>query len=344
MKRFFNTLLFNKVDARGLCLFRIVWSMVVLSEVFHLFRNRHFIYDKVAFVNMGELNVEFIFYFWFLSLFCLAAGFYTRFAAILNYLFSVIIFSTLSNFYYAAYPTIISVNFVLIFVAIDRTLSVDAMLVKRKTGQATGRMVAAIHYILPLLAGLGFVYFNSALSKIYSPIWQKGLGMWAPSSLPMFITADMTPFLNQEWLVKFMGYLVIIFELVFPFIFRNRPLKVPLMFIGVFFHVGILVVFSIPGFAVAAICLYILMIPEKWMNRLFGAGQTTESPETAGKGLWGGTAGRADSPAVGHMLHFPAKKTGRPAGPLPWIQALPVVHGQSLQRLHAYHPGEVCCR
>jgi predicted DCC family thiol-disulfide oxidoreductase YuxK len=92
--------------------------------------------------------------------------------------------------------------------------------------------------------------------------------MWLPSSLPMATWNDTSVLLNQELLMKFLGYLVLVFEGLFIFLFWFRSLRVPLMLIGILFHIGILIIYPIPWFALTLIAVYLLMLPETFWFRL----------------------------------------------------------------------------
>ena len=93
----------DKVDALGLSVFRILYSLVLFCEISQLFKFRHIIYDKEPFQYVGEIDVTFIFIFWFIVLAFLMLGLFTKTATILNYIFGVIIFSSAKYYSYHVY-------------------------------------------------------------------------------------------------------------------------------------------------------------------------------------------------------------------------------------------------
>ncbi len=69
-------------------------------------------------------------------------------------------------------------------------------------------------------------------------------------------------------MIKFLGYFVIVFETLFIFLFWFRPLRIPLLLIGILFHLGILIIYPIPWFALTVIAVYLLLLPERFWLKL----------------------------------------------------------------------------
>lgn len=273
LKNHFGAIFNNKVDALGLSVFRILYSIVLFCETLQLFRFRHVIYDKEPFGYIGEIDVTFIFFFWFIVLGLLMLGLFTRFATIVNYIFGVIIFSSAIRFEYHIFYAYVGINFLLIFMPVSRVFSIDSLIQKLKYSRVgfvheVDRKILEINYLIPVFSAIALVYFDSIFQKLSSPMWRSGLGMWLPSSLPMVTWNDTSIILNQEWLMKFLGYFVIVFESVFIFLFWFKSLRVPLMIIGIVFHVGILIVYPIPWFAITLIVVYLLMLPEAFWFKI----------------------------------------------------------------------------
>ena len=273
IKTFIKNIFDSKVDALGLSIFRIAYAIILLCETLQLYKFRHVIYDDIPFQYVGEINVQFIFWFWFVILGFLLFGLFTRLTTILNYIFGVIIFSSAKSFEYHVFYAYVGINFLLLFIPISRVFSLDSLLKKLKytnigRNYKIDRKVLEINYLILVFAAVGLVYFDSIFQKLSNSMWLDGLGMWLPSSLPMATLNDTSFILNQEGLVKFLGYLVIVFETVFIFLLWFRKARIPLFLLGVFFHTGILIVYPIPWFALTAIVVYLLLIPQKFWLRI----------------------------------------------------------------------------
>lgn len=259
--------MFNlKVNAIGLSIFRIFYSVVLFCELFQLYKFRNVIFDKDPFAYAGEIDVSFIFFFWFPVVLLILLGLCTRFATIVNYIFSVIIFSSASKFEYHVFYAYVGINFLLMFMPIARVFSLDNLWQKLKFSTLyktyeVDKKILQINYFIPVFIGIGLVYMDSIFHKLSSKMWMDGLGVWLPSSLPMVVWNDTSFLLNQEWLVKFLGYLVLVFETSFIFLFWFKKWRIPLLILGIFFHLGILITYPIPYFALTNIALYLLLIP-----------------------------------------------------------------------------------
>ncbi len=272
-KLIFKKILNQETDALGLSVFRILYSLVLLVEISRLFKFRHLIYDNIPFQYIGEIDTTFIFIFWFIVLGLLLLGLYTRTATILNYIFGVIIFSSAKMVSYHVYYLYVTVNFLFMFMPVSRVLSFDSLLKKLKYSSINkfydiDRKILEINYFFPVFACIGLVYFDSIFQKLNSPMWLDGLGMWLPSSLPMMTWNDVSFILNNEWLMKFLGYFVIVFEGAFIFLCWFKIWRVPLMIIGILFHIGILYIYPIPLFAISVMAIYLLLLPEKFWLKL----------------------------------------------------------------------------
>lgn len=259
----------KKIDGTGLAVFRIFYAFILFSEIYQLNKFRHVIYDKDPYWYVGEINVAYLFNFWFIIIVLLFLGFFTRFATIVNYILGVIIFSSAYKFEYHVFYIYVGVNFLLILTPVSRVFSLDCLIQKLKFSNVgkpyvIDRKVLEINYLAPVFVAIGLVYFDSTFFKLGSNMWRDGLGVWLPSSLPMATWNDTSVILNQERIIKFLGYFVIVFEALFIFLFWFRKLRVPLFLIGFFFHVGILITYPIPWFALTVIGAYLLLIPQEF--------------------------------------------------------------------------------
>jgi predicted DCC family thiol-disulfide oxidoreductase YuxK len=273
MKRFIKNKLNKKVDALGLAIFRVLFSIALFCEVFQIYTFQHLTYDRIPFVDVGEITMNNIFFFWFIVIGCICLGIKTRIMTVLNYIFSIIIFSSAAHFEYHIFYTYVTIAFLFMFMPIERVFSFDSLWYKMKYSSVGSqyvpdRMILGANYYVPLFVGIGFVYLDSVLFKLTSSFWLKGLGMWLPASMPMATWNNTSWLLDHEYLVKFLGYLVIVFEIVFLILMWFKSWRIPLLVLGIFFHIGILIVYPIPWFAISMCTIYLLMVPISWWKKI----------------------------------------------------------------------------
>lgn len=272
--------LFNKsISGYGLSVFRIVYSLVLLGEICQIFYFRHLIFDKIPYLIPAEINFGIPIVFWAISVFFILCGVFTRTAALINYLLSAILIGSISSYEYHMFYAYMSVNFLLLFLPVERNLSIDRLFLKLKYSNtrfnySPPTKVNVLSYYVPIVVGVAFVYFDSIFFKYSSEFWRGGLGLWLPSSLPQVVLWPIEPVLDSKYLVLFLGYLTLIFESVFLFTFFRKKWRVPLLIIGIGLHIGILICYPIPFFALGMCAIYLLMVPVSFWEKLFNIKKT----------------------------------------------------------------------
>ena len=269
----------RRVPATGLALFRLFFALVVFGEVLFLYYFRHLIFDPVPFLDPASSSVHLFLVFWAMTAFCLAFGYHTRAAALLNYAFWLVftVFTPMSKDFDGGFDQLmLGSSFLLIFLPSERALSLDNLRLKWRLSRPGRRFqppdqVPVLAYFIPLLVSLGLIYFDSAIHKLSAEFWRNGLGPWLPSSLPYYISAvDMSWLLDIEPLQRTFGYAILAFQFLFPFLLYFRPCRVPLLAMGVALHGGIILSLNIYPFGFGMLVHYFLLAPLAWWSRLGG--------------------------------------------------------------------------
>ncbi|WP_046755608.1 HTTM domain-containing protein [Kordia jejudonensis] len=263
----------KKIDAAGVSLFRILFSLTMLGEIIQLFYFRHLIFDAVPFIHVAEINFGLGLLVWMAVLVFMIIGYQTKIASILNYVLTLVFLGTIHTFEYHMFYAYLGITFLMMFMPLERKYSLHNYLKKRaaqKTGEPyqPNQTVSQLHYIVPLLVGVGFVYFDSIFFKLTSYNWMNGLGMWLPASLPMISHADNSFLMNIKWLALFLGYFTVLFEFIFIFLFWRKKWRLPMFIIGFMLHLGILIEFPIPWFGLGIIAIYLLLVPVSFWKYL----------------------------------------------------------------------------
>ena len=263
----------KKVDATGLAMFRLFFSLNLICEVWTLYKLRHLVFDGIPYVE-STISVGTGLILWIIVLCFLAIGLFTRPAAILNYILTLLFISTAHEFEYHMFYVYSGINFLLIFLKTDQVFSVDRLI--RKIKYSTIRntynpptTVSVLNYFIPLLFGVAFVYFDSVFYKLSSPNWRNGIGMWLPSSLSFVSISNNQWMLNQKYLMLFLGYITFVFETAYILLFCSKKWRVPLMLVGIGLHIAIYFEYPIPWFGLGVTAIYLLMVPGKWWAKMF---------------------------------------------------------------------------
>lgn len=282
IRNFINKSFNKQIDGTGLAVFRIAYAIVLLCEISQMFYFRHLIFDKIPYLDQAEINFAIPIGIWFISVFFILFGAFTRFFSVLNYILSLILIGSIGQFEYHVFYAYMGLNFMLIFLPISKCVSLDRLFEKLKYSNTSyqhspSKTVRQIYYFIVPLVGLGIVYIDSVFYKIVTPMWYEGLGSWLPSSLPMISHTDNSFLINQEWVIKFVGWFTIFFEAIFTFIFFRKKWRLITIICGLLLHLGILLIFPIPWFALTACVIYILIVPVSFWKKLFNIGAAKAS-------------------------------------------------------------------
>lgn len=266
----------KKIDGTGLAVFRIAYCLVLLCEIAQLFYFRYLIFDKIPYLEPAEINFGIPISIWFIAVVFILFGAFTRFFTILNYIMGLILIGSIHSFEYHVFYAYMGINFLFLFLPISQCLSLDRLFKKLKYSNTTftyspPKTVSQLYYFIPPFVGIGVVYFDSLFFKFGSAIWNGGLGSWLPSSLPMITHLNNSWLLNQEWLVKTIGWGTVVFETLFLFVFFRKNSRIWVFILGLILHLGILIEFPIPWFALTACTIYVLVVPVSWWKKLFSS-------------------------------------------------------------------------
>jgi len=264
----------KKISGLGLSIFRIAYTLVLFCEVVQFNYFKHLIFDKIPFIRPAEIDFGIPIKIWIIAIIFVMLGLFTRLAAIINYLMTIILVGSISTYEYHMFYAYLGMNFLLIFLPVSRNLSLDRLLLKYKYSNTRFQYnppekVSVLCYLVPVFIGMAFVYFDSIFYKFTSSYWTVGLGMWYPSSIPFTNYISIPGILDQKYLMLFLGYLTMGFEFVFIFTFFRKKWRIPLLIIGLGLHLGILICYPIPWFGLGMCAIYLLMVPVSWWEELF---------------------------------------------------------------------------
>ncbi len=257
-------------------IFRILYGIVAFQEILFLLYFNHLIFDPIPYIDVEFPMIPMFLCLWLVVAGCVMVGYRSQSAIIANYIFWLVFvnFTPMQRDFDGGFDLfMIGVGFFLIFMPIGRAVSVDNLLYKLqfkyKDTPALPRTVSALSLLFPVLICLGFLYFDSAIHKLFAEHWRNGLGGWLPSSMPYYVSAlDLSWMLNNETLQKSIGYLILLFQFTFIFLFYRRSFRPIFLFVGAGLHIGITISFNIYPFGLGMLSVYVLMVPFSWWATL----------------------------------------------------------------------------
>lgn len=213
--------------------------------------------------------------------------------------------------------TISSVTFALFFLLFTPTgayFSIDCLLEKKKSRQAT----ALVLYLFQLQYCLA--YSVSAFYKLMGAEWVQGRSIPLVMANPAWRHFDFDFLWNIPLAVPSMKattWLVLVWELTFPIMICFKKTRRVAIVMGVFFHVGLWVTLNLGVFPVSMLVGYLAFVPPESLHKLCGGKELSDSEMVPGEHS---VIGRfAFGAAVFHLismlwvawpgrpLHFPEK-------------------------------------
>lgn len=263
----------KKISSYGMSIFRIAIGIIILFEVIGLYRYKHLIFDNIPYVEPYEIDFSIPLIIWMFVSVSIIIGLFTRLNTIINYIFLLAFISSIKSYEYHMFYAYMGIGFVMMFLPLNKSLSIDRIILRIKYTNAKHTYVpttkiSSVYYYIPVFVVIGLVYFDSVFFKFTSYYWLNGLGMWEPAVLPQFNHYGDTFILNNEFISKAMGYITLIFETIFIFLFWYKPFRIPFFILGIGLHVGILLFFPIPLFALGVSGVYLLLIPVGFWQKL----------------------------------------------------------------------------
>ncbi len=279
-------LLSKQAPATGIGLFRCLYGLVTLQEIFFLNYFDHLIFDPIPFIDVEFPAIPLFLGLWLVIAVFVTIGYRYRFAMTANYLFWLVFvnFTAMQRDFDGGFDTfMIGAGFFLLFMPGDRAFSIDCLRYKLSNpfvhySAYPPQTISALAYQLPVFICLGWLYFDSDVHKLFAEQWRNGLGQWLPATQPYYVSAlDMSPLLNIEWLQKTAGYTIMVFQATFMFLFAHRCLRVVYLVIGIGLHLGITLTLNIYPFGMGMLCFYTLLVPFSWW-RTIGSGLKSSRP------------------------------------------------------------------
>lgn len=283
MLKKFGQLYNKKIEARGLGVFRIVYFIAFFFEVLQLFYYKPLLFDPVAYKEAFIINLGWPLGLWLICIFFLILGSMTALMTVLNYIFSILFFSSLSAIDYSPAYFYLSVNFLCLFLPISKMVSVDCWWLKLKYSTTRfhykpPNQTTVLSYYIPIFFGLGFTYWGLFLNQFPN----GGLWIWKLAHNLKYSTLSTSSpayfLFNTKILILILGWISLAFFVSFPFLFSYRKLRGYLFLIGWGLQFLALLYNPNTAWLWALMALHLLLIPLAWWRALGGIFHSSKRP------------------------------------------------------------------
>lgn len=259
----------HPVSTKSLGLFRILYGFYVLGICYQLYADWPFFFDHIQPFSVSYFPARLSLFLWAIAAVLIITGTFARWAAVANYVMAILMTSFFANANLSSFndDLLRMGGFLLIILPASRSFGTTA-LINRLRYRNPPQHTSYLYVLLALCLSLGFLYFASAITKLFSPMWQKGIGIWVPSILPSYHWFPFHYFVDERWLMFGLNYFVVAWELAFIFLLFHRRWHPFLAIVGIGFHLGIALQFPFTYISLGPIMYYVLLLPDTFWERL----------------------------------------------------------------------------
>jgi hypothetical protein len=104
------------------------------------------------------------------------------------------------------------------------------------------------------------IYGYSGLKKLKGVLWWNGEAIWNSMADPQLARWDFSWAAHFPLALAAAAYLTLAWEVYFPALIWFRPIRLPVLLVGVFLHLGIAVTLNLPVFAVLMVLTYVFFL------------------------------------------------------------------------------------
>jgi len=266
LKNKWNDYFFKEVPVDGICLFRIIFGIIVLSTFFQdalyykefwgpeaiqsattSMKNYPFpILNIFQYFEVTNLNVLVLCLTLITTLSFFIVGFKTRTMAFISFILLVSFNQRTINMLSSADLLIRIILGLMIFSPAGHKFSLDAKFAKLKGKVISGMHAPWVHRLIQLQ--IAVVYISTIIAKSHGNTWIDGSAVYYSTRLTDFERFTVPLFLDWMWSIKFMTWSALIVEFSLGTLIFIDELRRPLIIIGIFFHLGIEYMMAIPTF------------------------------------------------------------------------------------------------
>lgn len=214
----------------------------------------------LALAFLANYNID---AFYIIAILFLILAFFIR----VNYACTSLFFWLTVNLYVVVLPFANGSDLVLFMLAIWCIPMAQVPKLKSEIGQTLQRTALNTSTILCQLMVV-FIYLVSGLDKVKSEAWRTGEAFEYIINLNTLYHPAFTGLFEHPILQGLLSWITIAFELTFVVLVWYKKTRLPILVIGIIFHLFIWIVLSLPDFALIMMISYIIFLKDDDIARL----------------------------------------------------------------------------
>lgn len=266
-------------------LFRILISIILLINITLLFREAQLWYGPngvlgykfyaeefrfsrfslLAFLPPSSRSVNIVFTLHLVSVLCLLAGAFTPFSAALAFITLTSIHHRNPLSIHGGDTVLRLMCFLIIFANAGHQYSVDSILFDFDTKELQSPWGLRL---MQMYVAVG--YLKATLWKLRGKFWQKGVAAYYPTQLRIYRRFKLPGFLLSRVAIRFATYATLIIELMLGTLIWVDEFRLPVVALGLLFHLGIEYVLNVQLFGWTMMVSLLLFIPPELVESFVG--------------------------------------------------------------------------
>jgi hypothetical protein len=215
-------------------------------------------FKDVSFLLYNNTSLSAGYFFIFGTLFFLALSYFVK---KIPFLFEFILWLLILNIHNKLYPTLTGGDYLL-----NQFLFFNCFLSKTRINSSIGlnELAKCFHNFgaLAIVIQIQIVYLIAGIAKLSSSEWLSGIAIINLGEVQYFNLYN-NSFSATGFLAYFFNYLVLFYQLLFPFLIWIEKIKKPLLVIGILTHLYIAFIMGIMGFGLIMLIPYVYFWPVK---------------------------------------------------------------------------------
>jgi len=178
-----------------------------------------------------------------------------------SYITTSLFFWLVFNLYIVYLPFVSGADYIFFMLALWCVPMVTRPMFKSETGSTIQKACYNSGVILCKLQ-IVFIYLVSGWDKLNSEVWRSGQAFDYITHLGNMFNPMFSGVFDNPLLQLILSWITILFELAFVVLIWFRKTKIPMLIMGVLFHLFIWIVLSLPDFAAVMIVSYIIFLTD----------------------------------------------------------------------------------
>ncbi len=217
--------------------------------------------NDLAFLLYNNSAINFGYVFIFGTLLFLALSYFLK---KIPFIFEFLLWFCVINIHNKIYPTLTGGDLLL-----NQLLFFNCFLAKsfKTSVNAQNSLLVCFHNfgVLAISIQVCLVYFVAAIAKLYSNDWLSGTAIANLSMIEHFNLFS-GPIIKNEVLNCCINFIVLFYQLLFPFLIWLNKVKKPLLLLGIAMHLYIAFITGLVGFGLVMVITYTYFWPIKKQN------------------------------------------------------------------------------